>query len=159
MEHVIRDALTGDAQKNALELAAFLTANGVSCERQTIGYWADKIYFVCNYNNQSVCYISINEHENNTWYVTGDDSGSSWYEDVPLEEPIRKIAWESIDICTDPSSCGACGSPGKMSRKTIFGKEFDNVCPVTIKFTNPDAAAVECMKKVFEARISYILAN
>ena len=157
IEHVIRESLTDDAQRNALEFAAFLTANEISCMRETDGYWADKIYFVCNYNNQSVCYISINEHENNSWYITGDDSGTNWFENAPLDESAKKIAWENIDICRDRNSCGACGNPGMMSRKIIFGKEFDNVCPVTIKFTNPNMATVECMKKIFEARKNYIL--
>jgi len=159
MEQVIRESLTGEAQKNALELVTFLNENGMSCERSTMGYWADKIYFVCNYKNQSVCYISINEYENNSWYITGDDSGDTWYENAILDEHIKEIAWLNIDICTDYNSCRSCGNPGKMSRKKIFGKEFDNVCPVIIKFTNPDAVAVECMKKVFEARKNYILNN
>jgi len=156
MEQVIRESLVGDAQKNALEFAAFLKESDISCERSTTGYWADKIYFVCNHKDQSVCYISINEHEENAWYITGDDSGDNWYENVELEEHVKEIAWQNIDICIDYNSCRSCGNPGRMSRKTIFGKEFDNVCPVIIKFTNPDAAAVECMKKVFRARKNYI---
>jgi len=159
METIIKQSLTGDAQQNALELSAFMDENGVSCMRSTGGYWADKIYFVCNYNDQSVCYISINEHENNTWYITGDDSGDAWYENVVLDESIKEIAWQNIDICTNYDSCRSCGNPGKMSRKKIFGKEFDNVCPVTIKFTNPDAKAVECMKAVFTARVNHIQKN
>ena len=159
MEDVLGEALTGDTRCHALEFAAFLRANEISCVRYTGGYWADKIYFVCNYKDQSVCYISVNEYEKNSWYITGDDSGDVWYEDTVLDEHIKEIAWQSIDICTNYDSCRSCGTPGKMSRKKIFGKEFDNVCPVTIKFTNPTAAAVVCMKKVFEARKDYILKN
>lgn len=157
MEYIINEALSNDAQRNALALASFFRENDISCERSTIGYWANKIYFVCNYNGQSVCYISINEYEENTWYVTGDDSGDIWHENIPLDEHIKEIAWQNIGICTDYSSCRSCGNPGKMSRKMIFGKVFDNVCPVTIKFINPNEAAVECMKKVFDARKNYIL--
>ena len=160
MEYVIKEALTGEIKKNALEFAAFIKENEISCVRDTTtDYWADKIYFVCNYKDQSVCYISINEYEDNSWYITGDDSGDAWYENAILDERIKEVAWQNIDICKDYNSCRSCGNPEKMSRKTIFGKAFDNVCPVTIKFTNPDAAAVECMKKVFEARKNYILYN
>jgi len=133
MEHIINDVLTEDMRSNALEFAAFLRANEIVYVRPDTGYWADKIYFICNHKDQSVCYISINEHEDNTWYVTGDDSGDTWYEDVILDERIKEIAWQNIDICKDYNACRSCGNPGKMSRKTIFGKEFDNVCPVTIK--------------------------
>ena len=86
-------------------------------------------------------------------------SGDAWYENVVLDERIKAIAWQNIDICTDYNSCRSCGNPGKMSRKKIFGKEFDNVCPVTIKFENPNVVAVECMKNVFEARKNYIFDN
>ena len=159
MEHVIKEALKGDAQKNALEFAVFLSDNEITCLRETTGYWADKIYFICNYKDQSVCYIAINEYENNSWYITGDDSGTNWYENADLDEPLKEILWENIDICRDRSSCGACGNPGMMSSKKIFGKEFDNVCPVTIKFTNPGMVTVECMKKVFGVRKNYIDKN
>ena len=40
-EHVINEALTGDTQRNALEFAAFVRANEISCVRYTGGYWAD----------------------------------------------------------------------------------------------------------------------
>jgi len=156
MENVISEALSGDAQRNALALASFFRENDVMCERSSVGYWADKIYFVCNYKNQSVCYISINEHENNTWYVTGDDSDSDWYANYPLDDNHKEVAWENIDVCGD---CGGCGDVNVASRKTIFGKEFDRVCLVTIKFTNPDADTIECMKAVFGARIKYIQQN
>ena len=159
VEHTIKEALADDAQRNALALVAFFQANDMSCERSTMGYWADKIYFICNYIGHSVCYISINEYENNSWYITGDDSGDTWYENAVLDERIKEIAWQNIDVCTDYNTCRSCGNPGRMSRKKIFGKEFDNVCPVTIKFTNPNAEAVECMKKIFEARRNYIINN
>jgi len=156
---VINAALTGDTQKNALELAIFLNENGISCVRDTAGYWADKIYFVCNYNDQSVCYISINEYEENTWNIQGDDSGDAWYENVQLDENVREIAWKNVAVCDDYDSCGACGNPGRMSHKRIFGKEFDSVCIITIKFNNPDAAEVECMKAIFSERKKYIVQN
>ena len=59
MEHIIKENLTGDAQRNALALATFFQTNDISCELSATGYWSDKIYFVCIYNGQSVCYISI----------------------------------------------------------------------------------------------------
>jgi len=156
IECVIKESLTGDTQQNAFALASFFRASDISCERSTVGYWADKIYFVCNYNDQSVCYIAINEYEPNTWSIQGDDSGDVWYENVSLSQDARELAWKNVDICKDYASCSACGNPGRMTRKKIFGKLFDNVCPVTIKFNNPSAAEIKCMKAIFGARIAYI---
>lgn len=151
MEKVIRESLTGDAQRNALELAAFMDANDISCIRITDGYWEDKIYFVCIYNDQAVCNISFNEHEDNTWYVTGDDDNDNWHANVSLSE--SENVWMYVAVCENTQRCyDGC----IRSHKTIFGKEFDNVCPIVMKFTNPDTMAVACMKVVFEARINYI---
>lgn len=154
MEHIIKEALTDDVQRNALSLVAFLQANDISCERSTTGYWADKIYFVCNYKNQSMCYIAINESEANTWNIQGDDSGDDWFENESLNECMREIAWDHVSVCENEIRCfNGCA----RTRKIIFGKAFDNVCPITFKFDNPDMAEVECMKAIFGVRKNYIL--
>jgi hypothetical protein len=153
IEYFINEKLTGDAQKNALELAAYLKANDISCMRETTGYWADKIYFICNYKAQSVCYITINESESNTWNIQGDDSGDDWFENVPLDARMKEIAWEHVSVCENENRCfDGC----VRKRKVIFGKAFDSVCPITIKFDNPNAAEIECMKAIFKARKNYI---
>jgi len=157
IEYFINETLTGETQRNALELAAYLRTSEMSLERQTIGYWADKIYFICNYKGESVCYIAINEFDDGAWYITFDDSGTNWFEDFPLDEQTKEIVWKNVDICE--SYCGGCGNPDGGTPKKIFGKEFDKVCLVTMKFENPNAEEVECMKKLFEVRRNYILKN
>ena len=154
MEQVIKKSLTGDARRNALELSAFMDANDVSCIRVTDGYWEDKIYVVCIYNDQVVCNISINEHEDNSWYVTGDDDGDNWHENVSVDDAEK--AYKYVAVCENVQRCyDGC----TRSSKTIFGKEFDSVCLIVMKFTNPDTMALVCMKAVFEARIKYIRDN
>lgn len=153
MEQIVKASLTGDPQKNALELAVFMRKSEISCIRETGGYWADKIYFNCRYKNQSVCYIAINENNDNSWYVTGDDSGDNWHENAMLDERMKAIAWEHVSVCEKEDRCfDGC----IRSHKIIFGKAFDSVCPITIKFDNPNAAEVDCMKAIFEARKNYI---
>ena len=66
-----------------------------------------------------------------------------------MDESIKEIAWKHVDIC---SNCGGCKNSGG-NRKTIFGKEFDNVCVTPMRFENPDAKTVECVKKLIEIRI------
>jgi hypothetical protein len=152
-EDIIKEALSGDAQRNALSLASFFQVNDISCVRETTGYWADKIYFVCSYKGQSVCYISINESEANTWNIQGDDSGDDWFENAVLNERMKEIAWEHVSVCENETRCfDGC----VRTNKVIFGKAFDSVCPITIKFENPNAAEIDCMKAIFEARKKYI---
>jgi len=153
IEDVIQRSLSGDVQRNALELASFFHVNNILCTRETTGYWADKIYFVCNYKGQSVCYIAINEFEASTWSIQGDDSGVEWFKNTTLGKRMNEIAWEHVSVCENEIRCfDGCVRTSKI----IFGKVFDSVCPITIKFDNPNAAEVNCMKAIFEARKNYI---
>ena len=156
IEDSIRNVLAGDAQKNALEFASYLWAGCMLFERGK-GYWEDKHYWMIKYKDAYVCFILINGAEDKIepegWTIWSDDSDSAWYTNVPLDERMKEIAWKHVDFC---GKCGGCGHPGG-SRKTIFGKDFDNVCITTMKFINPDAEALACVKKMVELRKNDIL--
>ena len=111
------------------------------------------------YKSEYVCFVLINGNEDETepesLTIWSDDSGSDWFENFPLDEHIKEIAWKNVDIC---ANCGSCKSQDG-TRKTIFGKEFDNVCRTTMRFDNPDSEAVECMKKMVEIRKNDIINN
>ena len=155
IEKFITEVLTGDAQHNALEFAAYLRASEMLFERGT-GYWEGKLYWMIKYKGESVCYILLGAEEKpgpGPWIVWSDDSGSNCFADFPLDEHMKEIAWKNIDICTDPVNCGACNKRGYTNKtKTLFGKEFNNVCLTTFRFTDPDVEELEFMKKLVEIR-------
>jgi hypothetical protein len=157
IEDFINDILTEDTQKNALKFVAYLRANEMLFEREK-GYWEDKFYWGIKYKDKFVCFILIgseNKTERNSWTIWSDDSGSNSIGDCLLDEYIKEILWKNVDICRN---CGGCNKPGG-SHKTIFGKEFDNVCITSMSFTNPDVDTLECMKKMVEIRKKDILMN
>ena len=92
-------------------------------------------------NGKTVCYLHIDGTENMpgpwTIWTEGD------YSDFPLDENMKEIAWANVSIC---GKCGGDCAPG--SRKTILGKDFDNVCYAVMAFNNPDAKTLECVKKL-----------
>jgi hypothetical protein len=151
IENFIGEVLAGDAQKNALEFVAYLRTGEMLFERGK-GYWEDKLYWMIKYKDKYVCFLLINGAEDKTepegWIIWSDDSDSNWFTDFPLDDRIREIAWKNVDVC---ANCGGCKNPGG-TRKTIFGKEFDKVCITTMKFINPDAETLECVKKMIEIR-------
>jgi len=154
VENHITEVLSDDMQKSALDFIAHLKANEMQFERGA-HYWENKLYWCVNYKGESVCYIlffspaSIVD-STDPWVVWADDSGSKWYENYSIGEKTKETAWKNIDICENTDEiCGGC--MGK-TRKTIFGKEFDNVCGITFRFDNPDTDAVECMKKLVSIR-------
>ena len=156
IEQNIVEILSGDAQKNALEFVAYLRANEMLFERGK-GYWEDKYYWMIKYKNEYVCFILINGCEDKTepegWIIWSDES-ENWFAAFPLDEYMKEIAWKNVDFC---GNCGGDCNPG--THKTIFGKEFYNVCRTTMKFMNPDAEAMKCVKKIVEIRKNDILKN
>ena len=152
IESHIKETLAGDTRKNALDFVAFLLANEMQFERGE-GYWKDKLYWCIKHENESVCYLLLNSPKENLkpWTIWSDDSGSNCFEDCSLDEYMKEIAWDNVDFC---GNCGGDCSPG--TRKVVFGKEFNNVCRAAMRFTNPDAETVECMKKLVEIRKNHI---
>lgn len=148
IEKYIKEHLNESSQKNALDFFAFLIENEMVFEKGK-GYWEDKFYLMVKFKNEYICFVLINNsNETPPWIIWSDDSNSNWFASISLEEYIREIAWENVDIC---GNCGGCEDIGG-SYKTIFGKDFNNVCRTTFKFINPDTKTLECVKKIVEFR-------
>ena len=67
-----------------------------------------------------------------------------------VDEEIKNIAWENIDLC---GNCGSCG--GGQSKK-VFGKTFDRVCGCTFRIDNPTAKDIPFLEKMVEIKIKDI---
>lgn len=139
IEDVISETLKGNAQTNALHFVSFLRENEIPLE-ESENYWEVK------YKDKGICFIWIDGSDNKPGPWTIWSNGE--YEDYPMVEHIKEIAWANVNPC---ESCGGDCSPG--SSKTIFGKNFDNLCNSVLAFTNPGSKAVECVKKLVEIRI------
>ena len=141
MEKLIDNAgLTGDTLQNALDFAAFLKANEMI---------AGGPHGEINYRGECLCYMHLDgaAQAPGPWTIWTEGDYSSECADVPMGEAMKQIAWAHVNPC---ASCGGSCSPG--TRKTVFGKEFDNVCSATMAFYIPDAEALECVKKLLLMR-------
>jgi len=155
IEHFINETLAGEAQRNALNFTAYLRADNLLFERCLYGFWEDKLFWAVKYKGETVCQIFINGYEEGHWVVWSDDSNTNPFSDFPLDEQTKEIAWKNIDFCES----GGCCNDNMGKRKVIFGKEFDNVCIAILRFNNPNAEAVECLKKMVQIRKTDILRN
>jgi len=154
IEYFISKTLMGETQKNALSFTAYLKANVLLFERCLNGFWEDKLYWVVKYKDETVCQIFVNGYEEGNWVVWSDDSGTNPFSNSLLDEQTKEVAWKNVGHCGGGGCCRDVGT-----RKVIFGKEFDNVCLAILRFDNPNADAVECMKKIVEIRKNDILEN
>lgn len=142
-EGFITDVLRDDNEmlQNALDFAAYLRANEMLPGGE---------HGAIDYKDECLCYMHLDglNEEPGPWtiWIEGGDY-SSEHEDVPMNERMKEIAWAHVNFCV---SCG-CGSQPGM-HKTIFRKEFDNVCNADMAFYKPDAETLECVKKLLEMR-------
>ena len=139
-EDFIKKFLKGDTQKNALDFAVFLKANDITTGENhgTLIYKGDVLAWM---------HMDGKPDMPGPWTIWPDLTGT-----VPdgfvFDDAMKEIAWKNVNIC---ASCGSNCTPG--SRKTIFGKEFDNVCGAILAFTDPHFETLECVKKLMEMRI------
>ena len=140
IQDVFKEALSGDVLKNALSFADFLSTNEMIYAGQ----------HEIHYKSERVCYVDVFK-ERNVWSIWSEGDYSKECEGFPIDEQTKEIAWKHA------SKCGSCDgmdcSPGKT--KTIFGKEFTNICSgahVDMRFDNPDTEALEGLKKLLEMR-------
>ena len=143
IEDTIKNVLSGDAAKNALDFAEYLKANELTVNGPEISY-----------NGAAVCYMHLDAAEEypSPWTIWSEGDYSKEHKDVQIADHIKEIAWAHVNTCGD---CGAGCSPGK--RKSIFGKEFDNVCNADMAFYIPNAETMKCVKKLLEMKKHAIL--
>ena len=145
IEKDIREQLFSDDRNIALDFVHYLKDHQMNFIREN-GCWKDKIYYVVKFKEKCVCFVAIKDPDEreNRWTVWFGDQDSDWSEACELKEQEKEIAWKHVDFC------GACGSCDGGKRKTIFGKEFENVCDCTFRFDNPEIKELAVMKKIAE---------
>ena len=132
MEKKIESLLTGDAKKNAFDFVGFVKANKIPSKRYVISVVGDGGDFP----------------HIRPWvlFFNACDFDAEKYAD----EHLKAFAWAHAHVCdhfiTDGKRCGCGRQPG--SRKTIFGKDFENICHCPLQFINPDAETVENIEKL-----------
>jgi hypothetical protein len=148
IEDAIHELLSGETKKHALDFVTYLREIEMPPDDLPEG----NVWTVSYKGAEGVCHILINGAAQypGPWTIWPDSEYDGAPEYIMVDENLKKTAWEYIKTC---SNCGGCG-PGK--RKTILGKEFDNVCNAAMEFTDPDAEALDCIKNLMILRRNVI---
>ena len=146
IEDIFKEFFVGDTLKNALEFSEFLKANEMIYNGE----------YEIHYKDELVCYIDTPKADWHMWRVWTVGDYSKEYDGFPIDKLTKETAWANI------VKCGNCEDVNCNQGKTeiIFGKEFVNVCNgnnnLAMRFSNPDAVAFECMRKMVEMRKYFI---
>ena len=154
LEDIIREKLKGETQQNALDFVSHLRAGKETGDFSinTLNE-EDESFWIIKQNGENVCCILLNgsNPDSFTVWICGDHIGAR--AGVTADEYTKEAAWANVF-----SSCGNCGagcSP-ESRRKTIFGKEFGDICTaelsVAMQFVNPGEETLDCMKKIIDIR-------
>ena len=145
IEDVIQDYLDNNKLKSALDFIFFLKSNKMPPQ------WASADSWSVSYKNKRVCYIKLG---NGSWRIVHSGDYDSGYENCMFSEGLKEYIWNNVCFCRN---CAGC-APGIHA--TILGKEFDHVCFCgKFQFTNPDAEALHCSKRLVDVRKNAILGN
>ena len=146
IEDVFNEFFTGDTLENALDFAEYLRTNEMTYNGEYEIHYRDKL----------LCYIDTPNEKSHSWRVWTVGDYSCEYEGFPIDEHTKEIAWANVVYCGNCDDCDR--DPGKT--EVIFGKEFIGVCNGTdnlaMRFNNPDAGTLECVKKMVEMRKNFI---
>ena len=145
IEDVINEALTGEYQKNALDLMAWLRENKFNPLQSSKTTWkiSAKSCVVCYFRfdfNAGAIQIQpiISEYKNDS-----------------LTDNLKQIA---LTNKVHGRYCGErChGSQCSYMLKTLFGEKNSDSCGQSIVFTNPNADENECIKELIRIRKNVI---
>ena len=133
IEDEILAKLDGDMQKNALDFVAYMRATGMTNHANMANAFL--------YDDKWICILTI---DNGGWTIY-DNPLTKYYDDFPVDEELKKFAWANVHIC----ATGHCdSSPGV--NKTIFSKEYENVCTSEVAFRNPNADTLQKIKQMID---------
>jgi hypothetical protein len=137
-DEVKNSNLSENMQKAYMDFCHFLKSNEFSIERENDGNGWKIIHM-------NKCVGHMNFTNIGIWIDTCDFGNSGSADDV-----LKETTWAHVRNCEHFSSggkqCGCGNQPGFI--KTIFGKEYKNICFSHLEFLNPDIKTLENIKKL-----------
>ena len=142
-EDIIKEKLTSDTQKNALDFVAFMKANEMPPKLVAENCWT----FAYSEEAIHACVLAIYPDESGIGWTIFDNPLTSQYDDFPANDKLKEFAWAHVNLCTSCGGSSGCGKqPGRC--KTIFGKKYDNVCTSEVAFRNPDTETLKTIMQM-----------
>jgi len=120
------------------------------CNTKNITYkWSSTNRWNLNVKGKSIGYIGIGvrKFDDNSWNIILGLSELLQYEDFIQSEELSEIIFDNIHYCEN------CNKVACSKSATILGKEFHNLCGVSLCFKNTNAKALESVQKILDFRL------
>jgi len=152
IEEAIREKLTGDAQKNALDFFSSMREHEITCEYFDIGNYTG---WYPTYKDKGFGCILINPYRDNTDKKIGIYIGLELDLSnlIPLDDEMKENILAHVRICPtqrcSPPYCNVENSGHECkNRWKIFGIEYESTCHSPLEFIDPDVKTYENIKKL-----------
>jgi len=122
------------------------------CNAKNITYkWSSTNRWNLKAKGKSIGYIGIGvrKADNNSWCILLDLKELLQYKDFIQKEDLAEIICNNINYCERCNHKNPCSSSA-----TILGKEFHNLCGITVCFKNPNAEALKIAQKILDFRLA-----
>lgn len=162
IEDIITQLLHGENRQMALDFVAYLRENKMPPT------WASANSWKVSFKNKGVCYIKLDQHGRSVWRVNPIIDHTKEYDEFTQRENLRNVIQQNPAYCTrcHPGTCAKACTPSAEEdsfsgvRKVYWGVEIAGICRGgDTSFVNPDAAAIECLMKLFAFRRQTIESN
>jgi len=147
IENVIHEKLTGETQKNALDLIAFMQENGFSFKDFASG---NDIRWTPMYKGNGIGCIAVAEESmlndsNNIAIWLGLEC--NFENDDTEDDELKEFAWSHIVNCPQ-ELCKPPHCKGSKNRYKILGKEYESTCHAPLAFFELSDKSLENIKKL-----------
>ena len=150
IEDVIPLIVDGDYQQNALNLVTWFRAN-----KMAPGWSGVHNAWDAKCKGKTICKISLDM--DGTWRTRLYLNNNNMYEDRITHKELQEVLISGLIYCTSCIPDGECRENAMKENRQFFGKEYKGLCygctwtgGLMLLFTNPDEAAINNMKVLFE---------
>jgi len=154
IEELINLKLKGYAHKNVADLITHIREDDDIFTISTCEYNEESTWSGCNISDLGYIVINGTDEIPGPWTFWFNASNLGEHSKSPIDEHVKEFAWNHV------SPCGKCIHECNATADTIIlGKKFENTCQSNLIFVNPDAEAIEFMKKLVDIKKVDIVGN
>jgi len=153
----LNETLSGERLNDALNFVDYLHESGRTCELNE--NHPSAVFKLADEYSCLVMYQECNDNSMGIWFILCWRNNRDVYEheSYSIDNNLKEFAQNNIKNCFD---CGGCRSQGgEPTRRSVFGKEYDNVCNDVFHFYSPEGENLKNVIKLMELQKCIIVDN
>jgi len=151
IKDVINEKLTGETQKNMLELVTFMQKNGFSFEGFASG---NDVRWTATYKGKDIGCVAVAEES----MLSAGTSIALWLglecdfdDNGSVNDELKDFTWSHVVVCPQEKYCKPPYCEGSKNPWEVFGKKYESTCHSPLQFIGLDAENLAKLKELLLA--------